>query len=334
MDARRRRSPATTRRVTLAGRASTTSTRATQRERDRLEAIVKEMKRRGTFADNFAPKAKAAESRLRHFDEADRRRSECRSRRSTMRLGGARTGKRAGRARRARARRAHRSVRRRALVRRARRGGRAERHRQEPLPRACSPARDDRPHGDCAPRRGRRAGLLQPDPRSSGAGRPHACSRSSQSRDVVRGPAMGMLRRYELQGCADQTVRDAVGRAAGALPDPAARARRRHAAAARRADRQPRPRVGRSARRRPRRVRGHGHRGHPRPLVPARVRPLPRVRRRLHGHRPPRTPRRGPRTLTVRWRRRRVRSRPSAPRPSRALRAPRPRRPCRAPAPR
>ena len=41
----------------------------------------------------------------------------------------------------------------------------------------------------------------------------------------ARGPAMGSLRRYELQGCADQTVRDAVGRPAGALPDPAARAR-------------------------------------------------------------------------------------------------------------
>ena len=35
-------------------------------------------------------------------------------------------------------------------------------------------------------------------------GRPDACSRSSTGHDVVRGPAMAMLRRYELQGCADQ----------------------------------------------------------------------------------------------------------------------------------
>ena len=105
-----------------------------QRERDRLEAIMKEMKRRASFADNFAPKAKAAESRLRHFDEAGPPPERVKDQKITMRLGGARTGKRAVVARRSRARRAHRPVRRRALVRRAGRGRRAERHRQEPLP--------------------------------------------------------------------------------------------------------------------------------------------------------------------------------------------------------
>jgi energy-dependent translational throttle protein EttA len=66
-----------------------------QRERDRLEAIMKEMKRRAAFADNFAPKAKAAESRLRHFDEAGPPPERVKDPKITVRLGGARTGKRA-----------------------------------------------------------------------------------------------------------------------------------------------------------------------------------------------------------------------------------------------
>ena len=54
----------------------------------------------------------------------------------------------------------------------------------------------------------------------------------------------------------------------------------RDAAAARRADRQPRRAVGRGARGRPRGVRGHRRRGHPRPLVRPRLRPVPGLRRR------------------------------------------------------
>jgi ATPase subunit of ABC transporter with duplicated ATPase domains len=65
------------------------------RERDRLEAIMKEMKRRASFADNFAPKAKAAESRLRHFDEAGPPPERVKDQKISVRLGGARTGKRA-----------------------------------------------------------------------------------------------------------------------------------------------------------------------------------------------------------------------------------------------
>ncbi len=75
-------------------------------------------------------------------------------------------------------------------------------------------------------------------------------------------------------------VRVAQRRPAGPVPDPAARAVRRHPAAARRADRQPRRPVGRGARGRARGVRGHGGRGDPRPLVRARLRPVPGLRRR------------------------------------------------------
>ena len=62
-----------------------------------------------------------------------------------------------------------------------------------------------------------------------------------------REEASRKLDRYELAHCRRAAVRVAVGRSAGAVPDPAARAVRGDAAAARRADRQPRHRVGRGA---------------------------------------------------------------------------------------
>ena len=55
-----------------------------------------------------------------------------------------------------------------------------------------------------------------------------------------REQASRVLDRYELAHAAEQTLRVALGRPAGAVPDPAARAVRGDAAAARRADRQPR----------------------------------------------------------------------------------------------
>ncbi len=64
-------------------------------ERKRLEAIVAEMRRRARYWDVFAPKLKAAESRLRQFVEREERPAEIREQRIAMRLGGARTGKRA-----------------------------------------------------------------------------------------------------------------------------------------------------------------------------------------------------------------------------------------------
>ena len=97
---------------------------------------------------------------------------------------------------------------------------------------------------------------------------------------LPREQAARALDRYELAGAGEQTVRDAVGWPAGAVPDPAAGAVRRDPAAARRADRQPRRAVGGGAGGGPRAVRGHGARGDPRPLVRPRLRPVPGVRRR------------------------------------------------------
>ncbi len=64
-------------------------------ERKRLEAIVVEMRRRASFSEVFAPRLKAAETRLRHFVEKNERPPEVRDQLIDVRLRGARTGKRA-----------------------------------------------------------------------------------------------------------------------------------------------------------------------------------------------------------------------------------------------
>jgi len=64
-------------------------------ERDHLVANLKEMKRRASFSENFAKRAKAAESRLRQFDEKGRPPAPVTEQQVDMRLSGARTGKRA-----------------------------------------------------------------------------------------------------------------------------------------------------------------------------------------------------------------------------------------------
>jgi ATPase subunit of ABC transporter with duplicated ATPase domains len=68
---------------------------AYDQERKRLEDLVAEMRRRARYSDVFAPKLKAAESRLRLFLEREERPPDIREQRLAMRLGGARTGKRA-----------------------------------------------------------------------------------------------------------------------------------------------------------------------------------------------------------------------------------------------
>ena len=64
-------------------------------ERQRLVDLVAEMRRRAKISDTFAPKLKAAESRLRQFDERHERPPDVREQKIDVRLGGARTGKRA-----------------------------------------------------------------------------------------------------------------------------------------------------------------------------------------------------------------------------------------------
>jgi ATPase subunit of ABC transporter with duplicated ATPase domains len=65
------------------------------RERERLEDLVAEMRRRAKISETFAPRLKAAESRLRQFLASNERPAELREQRIDVRLRGARTGKRA-----------------------------------------------------------------------------------------------------------------------------------------------------------------------------------------------------------------------------------------------
>jgi ATPase subunit of ABC transporter with duplicated ATPase domains len=64
-------------------------------ERKRLEELVAEMRRRAKISETFAPKLKAAESRLRQFDAREVRPPEAVEQRIDVRLSGERTGKRA-----------------------------------------------------------------------------------------------------------------------------------------------------------------------------------------------------------------------------------------------
>ncbi|RLE23343.1 MAG: ABC transporter ATP-binding protein, partial [Actinobacteria bacterium] len=64
-------------------------------ERRKLEDLVAEMRRRAKISEVFAPKLKAAETRLRHFIEKNERPPDTRKQVIEVRLRGARTGKRA-----------------------------------------------------------------------------------------------------------------------------------------------------------------------------------------------------------------------------------------------
>jgi ATPase subunit of ABC transporter with duplicated ATPase domains len=172
-------------------------------ERRRLEALVAEMRRRAKISDTFAPKLKAAESKLRQFVERTEQPVKVRERRVDVRLGGARTGKRA------------------VIIE------------QLELDGLTDPF-------DLEVWFGERVAVLGPN----GVGKSHflrllagdgSVGHSGVARlgagvvpglfhqthdhpewtgrtlleilhdhDVVRGPAMGMLRRYELDGCAEQ----------------------------------------------------------------------------------------------------------------------------------
>ena len=66
-----------------------------EEERQRLFLHMKEMKRRAGMSEKFAPRAKAAETRLRHFEEGERPAEVAAEQQIDMRLSGARTAKRA-----------------------------------------------------------------------------------------------------------------------------------------------------------------------------------------------------------------------------------------------
>ena len=102
-------------------------------------------------------------------------------------------------------------------------------------------------------------------------------------RGMGREQASRVLDRYELAHAGEQTFESLSGGQQARFQILLLELSGATRAAARRADRQPRRAVGRGARGRPGRLRGHGPRGDPRPLVRPRLRPVPGLRRRRRG---------------------------------------------------
>jgi ATPase subunit of ABC transporter with duplicated ATPase domains len=186
-------------------------------ERQRLEDYVKLMRERAKISEAFAPKLKAAETKLRHFVDRRERPPEVRDQKIDVRLRGARTGKRA--------------VICEALEidgltdpfdlelwygeRVAVLGGNGvgKSHFLRLLDQAPHLDRANDPvahRGVCRLGAGVVPGLFhQTHEHPDWHGR--TLVEVLHDHDVVLGPAMGMLRRYELHGCAQQTFETLSG---------------------------------------------------------------------------------------------------------------------------
>jgi ATPase subunit of ABC transporter with duplicated ATPase domains len=179
-------------------------------ERKKLEELVVVMRQRAKISDKFAPRLKAAESRLRQFLERSDAPELVREQRIDMRLGGARTGKRAL---------AVRQLELHGLTdpfdlelwygeRVAVLGGNGagKSHFLRVLGGDTSVSHS----GDVRLGAGVVPGLFnQTHEHPEWNGR--TLLQILHDNDVVRGPAMGMLRRYEMQGCAEQTFNTLSG---------------------------------------------------------------------------------------------------------------------------
>ena len=179
-------------------------------ERQRLDDYVKLMRERAKISEAFAPKLKAAETKLRHFVEKNDRPPEVRDQQIDVRLRGARTGKRAvicesleiegltdpfdlelwfGQ---------------RVAVLGGNGVGKSHFLRLLDQPGAVAHT------GVCRLGAGVAPGLFhQTHEHPEWRGR--ALVDILYGHDVVLGPAMGMLRRYELHGCAQQTFETLSG---------------------------------------------------------------------------------------------------------------------------
>jgi ATPase subunit of ABC transporter with duplicated ATPase domains len=186
-------------------------------ERQRLEDYVKLMRERAKISEAFAPKLKAAETKLRHFVERNDRPPEEREQQIDVRLRGARTGKRAVICE---------SLEIHGLTdpfvlelwygeRVAVLGGNGvgKSHFLRLLDQLAHPDASGDPvdyGGVCRLGAGVVPGLFhQTHEHPDWHGR--ALIDILYGHDVVLGPAMGMLRRYELHGCAQQTFETLSG---------------------------------------------------------------------------------------------------------------------------
>ena len=179
-------------------------------ERARLEGIVAEMRRRAKISETFAPRLKAAESRLRQFLETNEAPTQVRAQQIDVRLRGGRTGKKAV------------TIERLALhgltepfdaevwfgerVAVLGANGAGKSHFLRLL------SGDDAVTHDGTVKLG--AGVVsghfsQTHEHPEWTGR--TLLEILHRHDVVRGPAMAMLRRYEIQGCAEQVFETLSG---------------------------------------------------------------------------------------------------------------------------
>lgn len=172
-------------------------------EKQRLEDYVKLMRQRASISETFAPKLKAAESKLRQFLEKNERPPEVRDQKIDVQLRGARTGKRA------------------VIVERLEVAGLTE-----PFDLELWYGERVAVLGGNGVGKSHFLRLLAGDTSVESAGtwrlganvvaglfhqtheHPEWIGRTPveilHDHDVVLGPAMGLLRRYEIQGCADQ----------------------------------------------------------------------------------------------------------------------------------
>ena len=261
----------TTRRGATGSRASRSMRRRWDEEHAKIKALVLRLKIKAEYNDGMASQYKAAQTRLRKFEEAGPPTEQPREQQVTMRLKGGRTGKRAvvcedleltglmqpfdlevwygervavlgsngsGKSH---------------FLRLLAAGGSDPDVEHRPVDAmTIEPVR----HTGKAKLGARvRPGLVRADPRAPRAARPHAAGDPAPRRRHARrsrrdgprggGPGARPLRARPRLGA---EVRVALRWSAGPVPDPAARAVGRDAAAARRADRQPRRPVGRGAR--------------------------------------------------------------------------------------
>ncbi len=191
-------------------------------ERRRLEDYVKLMRERAKISEAFAPKLKAAETKLRHFVEKNERPPDVRDQQIDVRLRGARTGKRAVICEQLEiegltdpfdlelwygervAVLGGNGVGKSHFLRLVDNLSRPEAERLQ------DPGSRVEHQGVCRLGAGVVPGLFhQTHEHPEWTGR--TLVEILYGHDVVLGPAMGMLRRYELQGCADQSFETLSG---------------------------------------------------------------------------------------------------------------------------
>jgi ATPase subunit of ABC transporter with duplicated ATPase domains len=191
-------------------------------ERRRLEDYVKLMRERAKISEAFAPKLKAAETKLRHFVEKNERPPDVRDQQIDVRLRGARTGKRAVICEQLEiegltdpfdlelwygervAVLGGNGVGKSHFLRLVDNLSRPEAERLQ------DPGSRVEHQGLCRLGAGVVPGLFhQTHEHPDWTGR--TLVEILYGHDVVLGPAMGMLRRYELQGCADQSFETLSG---------------------------------------------------------------------------------------------------------------------------